>query len=142
MSFDPTADQPFRVLIVEDNPNLRRHLRHLLEQNGVVCSAAENEDEAMERVSDEFGAIVADIDLSEAGGDARGGIILAERLAAKEMQIPIILISYNAQLSLPVKGSPEYNDRVSGLGVRTLLDRNSDTFREELVNSLLHIDRT
>ena len=73
----------------------------------MTCVTAENEGEAMEKASGEFGAIVADIDLSEAGGDACGGILLAERLAAKGMRIPIILISYNAQLFLPAKGSPE-----------------------------------
>lgn len=142
MSFGPTADHPFRVLIVEDNPDLRRHLCHFLEQSGVVCFAVKNEDEAMDRASCEFGAIVADIDLSEAGGGARGGIILAERLAATGMQIPIILISYNAQLFLPLKGSPEYNEKVNSLGVRAVLDRNSDTFREELVKSLLPARQT
>ena len=142
MSSDPTPDRPFPVLIVEDNPDLRRQLRDLLQGRGITCVTAKNEDEAIEKASCELDAIVADIDLSEAGGDACGGILLAEHLAEQAIRIPIILISYNSQLFLPVKGSPEYQEKVSSLGVRAVLDRNSEAFREELVNSLLQAGQT
>lgn len=123
------------VLIVEDNPELSRQLGHLLERHGMACITAENESDAIQKAS-QVDAIVADIDLSEAGGDERGGIRLAERLAQQGSRLPIILISYTPWVFLPPKESPEYRDLTDRLGVGAVLDRNQETFREELIDCL------
>jgi hypothetical protein len=104
--------------------------------HGLECVAAQNEDDAVTKAHGEFRAIVADIELSEAGGDERGGLLLAERLAKEGSRVPVIVISYNVRRWLPAKDSPEYGDTVKRLGVHAVLDRNSERFRQELVDCL------
>jgi len=120
-----------RVLVVEDNPVLRRHLFSLLDQEGIACILVKNEDEALEQDFRGVNAVVADIDLSEAGGDLQGGILMVKGLAEREIHIPIILISCTP----PVNVDGSYGS-IKESQVFAILDRNNPFFRKDLMRCL------
>ncbi len=122
--------------MVEDNPVLRRQLSQVLAENGFSSDLVRNENEAVKRVSTTLRAIIADINLSEAGGDMRGGIFLAEQLAKMKWRIPIILISHDPWYYLPPKDSPELRKMQEDYCIHSILDRNEPSFYDELVKSL------
>lgn len=124
------------VLVVEDNPTRRRHLAKVLKEHGFTCELVENENQAVSRLSATLRAIVADINLSEAGGDRAGGILLAEKLEQLHRKIPIILISADPWFYLPPIDSRKFSEMQDRLGIVSVLDRNSSTFYDELVTSL------
>lgn len=134
------------VLVVEDTPDSRRHLSIVLQDGGIAFTLAANENEALDILlrlgsAGEIEVIVADIDLSEDGGDIRGGILLAERLAQKQVRIPIVLISIDPWIYLPAKGSRAFQELVDRLCVHSVLDRNSNCFNKELIRCLRGITR-
>lgn len=129
------------VLVVEDNPVLRINLCKVLTENGFVCESANNENEAVSRLPNTLRTIVADIDLSEAGGRRNGGILLAEELARLERKIPIVLISADPWAYLPTKDSPRFREMQDTLRVVSVIDRNSETFYKELVETLMQSTR-
>ncbi len=122
------------ILIVEDSPILRKHLFKVLTNSGFICELVRNENEAMENLSSTLRTIVSDINLSEAGGSRDGGIRLAEKLEGRK--IPIILISHDPWYYLPVKDSQKFKKMQEDLNIVLILDRNSDTFYEELIPTL------
>lgn len=124
------------VLVVEDDPDQRRHLRIRLEDCGWECALARNEDEAYDKLTDELFAIVADINLSETGGSDTGGIVLAQELVDRRIDIPVILVSQTPAASLPPAGTPEHEQRIRGLKVVKVLDRNDASFWDRLVDCL------
>jgi hypothetical protein len=86
-------------------------------------------------VSSSLRAIIADINLSEAGGNRLGGIDLAKQLAESKWRIPIILISHDPWGYLP-KNSPELGKIREEYCIHSILDRNDPSFYEELIKSL------
>ena len=138
---DPGERPAPSVLVVEDNPVARRHLFKILTENGFSCESASNENEAVSRVSKTLRTIIADINLSEAGGRLNGGILLAEDLAGMGRRIPIILISADPWYYLPPKNSLEFGEMQKRLSIVSVIDRNSNTFYEELVRTLMHSTR-
>ena len=119
------------VLVVEDNPVLRHHLFTLLDQEGINCILVKNEVEALKQDFNSVNAVVADIDLSEAGGDLKGGILLVKGLAEREIHLPIILVSCTP----PEKINGSY-ESLEESQVCEILDRNSPSFREDLIKCL------
>lgn len=132
----PESEPTQRVLVVEDNPILRRHLSQVLAEKGFSSDVVQNENEAVKRVSTTLRAIIADINLSEAGGNLRGGILLAEQLAQMKWRIPIILISHDPWYYLPPKDSSNLRDMQEDYCIHSILDRNDPSFYNELVKSL------
>jgi len=132
----PESEPTQRVLVVEDDPVLRRHLAQVLADNGFSSDLVRNENEAVKRVSTTLRAIITDINLSEAGGDIRGGIFLAEQLAHMELRIPTILISYDPWYYLPPENSPKFLKMKEDYCLHAILDRNDPSFNDELVKSL------
>lgn len=135
------------VLVVEDNPDLRRHLTVVLKDAGFGSIHAHNEKEALAMLRGPkgtcgIGVIIADINLSEGGGTDQGGVRLAEGLAERRQGVPIILISYDPEHGLPAKGSKALEDFSHRLSVRAVLNRNSDSFNRELVNRVREVTRT
>jgi DNA-binding NtrC family response regulator len=129
-----------KVLIVEDNPRLRLHLALLLSEHGFECVESSNEADAriVLGLHLAIGAIIADIDLSETGGDSNGGILLAESLVETSPKIPIVLISQTPQFS-PGSAVETADERRHRLGIHAVLDRTDERFREELVAKLNEI---
>lgn len=125
------------ILIVEDNPIFRKHLFKVLTDSGFSCELAQNESEAKARMTSTLRIIVADIDLSEAGGSLKGGIDLAENL--KDKKIPIILISANPWYYLPGKDSPKYKAMQDECSIVSVLDRNISDFFGELVTTIKEV---
>lgn len=132
----PEGEPTPRVLVVEDKPVLRRQLSRLLAEHGFSSDLVRNENEAVKQVSTALRAIIADIDLGDAGGDRSGGILLAERLAEMKWRIPIILISYDPLYYFPSKDSPKLRKLQKDCCVHSILDRNDSSFLDELVKSL------
>ena len=128
--------RPPEILVVEDNPVQRKHLSKVLTDSGFTCELVQNENEAMDKLSSTLRAIVADINLSEAGGTRDGGIRLAEKL--KDRQIPIILISEDPWYYLPDKDSQKFKKMQEELSIVSVINRNtsSSKFYEELVRTL------
>lgn len=120
-----------QVLVVEDNPVLRRHLFSLLDEEGIRCILVKNEDEALQQDFSGVNAVVADIDLSEAGGDLHGGILLVRGLVERGIHKPIILVSCTPPEN--INGS---HGLIEELHVRAILDRNGPFFRRDLMKLL------
>ena len=123
------------MLVVEDNPNLRINLSKKLTDSGFICELVQNENEAMDKLSSTLRAIVADINLSEAGGSIAGGILLAEKLEGRK--IPIILISHDPWYYLPDKDSQQFKKMQEDQSIVSVIDRNKgEEFYEELIRTL------
>ncbi len=118
------------ILVVEDNPDLRRHLQAKLERKNYQCSFASNEKEGLNMYNHELYAIIVDIDLSETGGSTIGGIELAESLVEIKSDVPIILISQT-----PASFTP-YEMRQHEMNIVAVLDRNDDLFWDHLIKCL------
>lgn len=128
------------VLIVEDNPILQRQLKKFLSEKGLKCISAGNENEARDMLNEGIFAVVADIDLSETGGEPDGGIRLARFMSEKGWKIPIILLSHTPWANFPILNSnPDYNAIIKEYNIHSIMDRNDRCFREELLNKLLEI---
>lgn len=129
-----------KILIVEDNQILRRQLNTLLTNEGLSCILAKNENEAMENFSKDIQAVVADIELSEAGGGAEGGIELAKRLAVEEWDTPVFLISQTPNKHVS-PGSERYSEITQNCHIIEIMDRTKEDFRKNLVKKLKKILR-
>ncbi|MFH1464412.1 MAG: hybrid sensor histidine kinase/response regulator [Pseudomonadota bacterium] len=130
------------VMVVEDNEVHRQNLAILLRRNGVGCVQVRNETEAMERLSPHTDAIVADLDLSEAGGDKDGGIQLARLLSGSNIRLPYILLSCHPWEALPKRGTPAHSEKLAELNISAVVDRTSETYRGDLIGllrTLLHL---
>ena len=129
--------RPPEILIVEDTPNLRINLSKKLTDSGFICELVQNEYQAMDKLSSTLRTIVADINLSEAGGSLTGGILLATKLEGRK--IPIILISADPWYYLPDKDSQQFKDMQLKLSIDSVIDRNNSTFYKELIKALKKI---
>lgn len=129
------------VLVVEDNPDLRRQLQIILEESALACIVARNEIEGYEKLNDDIFAVVADIDLSETGGQDRGGIILAEQLAILGTGPPVILISQTPWAFLPSVDESDYEKWRRAINVVAMLDRNDVHFWAKLIDCLRSVNR-
>ena len=128
------------VLLVEDNPDLRNLLHRILALEGFVCDCAENQIEAVLKVCANTVAVVADINLSETGGDQRGGINLAERLS-QDRSIPVILISQTPWHYFPRGEQVSRKAWMRAHNVRAVLDRGDEEFANQLCGYLGEIMR-
>jgi hypothetical protein len=124
------------ILIVEDNSILQRQLKELLAQNGLDCMFADNEYKAMKEITKDIRVIVADIELTEKGGEVDGGIKLAKKLSREGWNLPVILISQTPWHYLPKTNSPEFSQVSEKYNIYDILDRNEIGFSEELINKL------
>ena len=127
------------ILIVEDNAVFHRQLTEVLSQNNYNCIIAVNEKKALSRISKNICLVIADIDLSETGGDSAGGINLAKDVAEKKMNLPFILISQTPWAFLPKVNSPEYNKFIEKNNICAVLDRNDKKFRDNLIQEIKKI---
>ncbi len=83
-----------RVLIVDDEPNLRESLREYLALEGFTCSLAEDGPSALQALSREvFDAVVLDLRLP--GMD---GLAVLEALRAQGPNLPVIMMSAHGQI--------------------------------------------
>jgi signal transduction histidine kinase/serine phosphatase RsbU (regulator of sigma subunit)/CheY-like chemotaxis protein len=90
-----------RILVVDDNADLRRHLAHLLSRQWEVVTAADGE-AAWQAVRDEpFDALVADVMMPELGGL---GLVERIRSDPRTRTLPILLLSARIGAEATVEG--------------------------------------
>ncbi len=82
-------ERELAVLVIEDEPLIRAHIRDVLEQGGYRVEEADTSDQAFEMLKDRFAVVVADIELP---GDL-DGVDLAWAVHADRPQTGVILIS-------------------------------------------------
>ena len=90
-SESPRSDRPLRVLIAEDDPDMRELIRALVEDLGLECVAVPDGQAALDEVT----ARPPDLILSDLGMPRVGGIELCRRVKANPAtrSIPVILIT-------------------------------------------------
>ena len=89
-----------RILIIEDEPDLRNSIVEYLEQSGFVCESAENFRTAMEKIfAFEYTSIIVDIGLPD--GD---GLKVIEALKEKKAETGVIVVSAKNSLEDKLKG--------------------------------------
>jgi serine/threonine protein kinase len=65
----PVTSQLHRVLIVDDEPNLRQFLKHALQSDGVQCTEAANGVQALKSIANNrYDLVLSDIDMPEMTG--------------------------------------------------------------------------
>lgn len=83
-----------RVLLVDDEPVLRRVMRRALERAGLEVVEAGNGHEALEVVRQQYlDAVVSDVRMPELGG-----LELLERLLEHDPDLPVVLVSGSTEV--------------------------------------------
>ncbi len=102
----PPSDAPLsgRVLVVDDERNIRRALRMLLEGEGVVVEEAETAETALARLRDDPPIETVIMDVRLPGMD---GIAAMQKMAASDgaLPCPVIMISGHASLEEAVRAT-------------------------------------
>ena len=77
-----------RILVVDDEPNLRRVLGAMLQRNGYEVVDAADGAEALERLDDDVDVIVTDLKMPRVDG-----MTVLRRVAAEHPNIPVVMIT-------------------------------------------------
>lgn len=89
-----------RILIIEDEPDLRNSIVEYLQESGLACESAENFKTAMEKIfTAEYTCIIVDIGLPD--GD---GLKVIEALKEKKAETGVIIVSAKNSLEDKLKG--------------------------------------
>ncbi|MCX6291041.1 MAG: response regulator transcription factor [Bacteroidetes bacterium] len=89
-----------KILIIEDEQDLRVSMVEYLQQTGIVCESAENFKTAMEKISMyEYDSIIVDIGLPD--GD---GLKIIEELKQDKAETGVIIVSAKNSLDDKLKG--------------------------------------
>jgi CheY-like chemotaxis protein len=91
-----------RILIVDDEPSIRRFAVRVLSEEGFLVEEASDGAEALERLR--AGAAVVDVVVSDVVMPRLNGVELVHELAASHPQIPVILMSGYAAAQLDGMG--------------------------------------
>jgi CheY-like chemotaxis protein len=82
-----------RILVVDDDPQIRRVLRTSLTSHGYILTDARSGEEALLKIREErFDLILLDVNMP-----GMGGMAAAAQLRARHPAIPICIISANVQ---------------------------------------------
>ena len=83
-----------RVLLVDDEPVLRRVMRRALERAGIEVLEAANGHEALELIRHHYvDAVVSDVRMPQLGG-----LQLLERLLGHDPDLPVVLVSGSTEV--------------------------------------------
>lgn len=83
-----TTNNDIRILIVDDEPDIREILQFNLENEGYVIDLADSAEHALEILTDEHSLVLLDVMM---GG--MSGFRMAEQLRKKNINIPIIFLT-------------------------------------------------
>jgi serine/threonine-protein kinase len=90
---------PGRVLLVDDQPELRRLFQRALTKSGYEVVTAENGRMAVELVAvDRFDAVISDVRMPD-----MGGVELLQALHAEDPDLPVLLVSGSPDLATALK---------------------------------------
>lgn len=106
----PRSDRA-RVLVVDDDPQLRKIAQRLLVRAGVDAEVAESGHQALERIRDAGGGI--DLVLSDRRMPRMSGEDLAEQLHRVHPDLPVVLMSGD--------GTDRTHQELAALGVRQVM---------------------
>ncbi|MCD4811883.1 response regulator transcription factor [bacterium] len=89
-----------KVLIVEDEPTLRKLEKRYLERNKIQVDEAGTGDEALEMLSiSQYDCILLDLNLPE-----KDGIQVAKELREKQNDVPIVMVTARSQMYDKLRG--------------------------------------
>jgi len=91
-----------RILIVDDEPSIRRFAARVLLEQGFLVDEASDGAEALERLR--AGAVLADVVVTDVVMPRLNGVELVHELAESHPQIPVILMSGYAAAQLDGMG--------------------------------------
>jgi CheY-like chemotaxis protein len=91
-----------RILIVDDEPSIRRFAARVLLEEGFLVDEASDGAEALERLR--AGAVLADVVVTDVVMPRLNGVELVHELAESHPQIPVILMSGYAAAQLDGMG--------------------------------------
>jgi two-component system, NarL family, response regulator LiaR len=80
---------PARILLVDDSPTIRRHLRQLLEPSWIVCGEASNGEEGIEQCR----SLHPDLVILDVVMPVMNGIDAAEKMRQLFPQTPLLMVS-------------------------------------------------
>lgn len=120
-----------RILIVDDNPGVRRYLRVILEQQETwqVCGEAQNGGEALHKVSESHPDLIV-LDYQMPG---LNGVDVAKQISTMSPRIPILMVTLHLSRQLA--------EAAREAGVRGACAKQDIGAVVEAVDLLLH-DRT
>ena len=131
-----------KVLVIEDEKELRRSVVSYLSQEGYLCESAGNFKEAMEKIGVyEYDCFVVDINLPDGSG-----LQIIRHIKAKKLQGGVIIVSANNSLDDRIEGleigSDDYltkpfhlselNARIKSIIRRRQFDGNKDIVFEDI----------
>ena len=87
------------ILVVDDDPQVRRELRALLEESGFAVREATNEQEAEVALQRRPTCLLLDIWL---GNEPQGGLRILQHIRARGLQLPIVVISGHGTIETAV----------------------------------------
>src|SRR5690606_1691733 len=95
---------PARVLVVDDQPDVREALRMLLESEGYAVVAAASPEEAAACLrGDDFSAVLADMNYTRDTTSGQEGLELVQHIAANWPGLPVIVMTAWASVELAVE---------------------------------------
>jgi two-component system, NtrC family, response regulator AtoC len=82
------SKSPKRILVADDETNLRRVLSAMLKRHGYEVVTAEDGEEALQKIDEEFNAVITDLRMPKLDG-----MELLSRIVAEYPQIPVIMVT-------------------------------------------------
>jgi len=93
-----------RVLVVDDQADMREALRLLLKVAGYAMTSAESPERALAELEQgEFAAVLVDMNYSQDTTSGREGLALIERVVARWPELPVIAMTAWASIELAVE---------------------------------------
>ncbi len=91
--------EAFKVLIVEDDPDVRLGCEQALQLEGLATQSVDSAEAAKRRISKDFrGVVVSDIRLP-----GRDGMALLREILALDAELPVVLITGHGDISMAVQ---------------------------------------
>jgi DNA-binding NtrC family response regulator len=97
------AEGHLKVLIVDDEPSVVHALGVLFDLHGIAHVSAASPDAAVERLSEEVGVVIQDMNFGADKTSGEDGIRLFRRIHAAHPDVPVLLITAWASLETAVR---------------------------------------
>jgi len=95
--------QKFRILVVDDEPDIRRNIEKTLEKEGYTVKTATNAEQAIQEIDHRsFDLIILDIRMPDSTSklSKRAGVDVLQKTRAKGLTVPVIMLSASHDINL------------------------------------------